>query len=76
LEGTTLRKAGKWIRRGHGTEITSLTAREVGPEHIAAYIRSHRGIENLVNLVRDVTLREDSSTVRAQPRPWNLATPP
>jgi hypothetical protein len=26
--------------------ITSLTAREAGPEHIAAYIRNHRGIAN------------------------------
>ena len=26
--------------------ITSLTAREAGPEHIAAYIRMHWGIEN------------------------------
>jgi predicted transposase YbfD/YdcC len=54
--------------------ITSLTAREAGPEHIAAYIRSHWGIENKVHLVRDVTLREDSSKVRAQARPRNLAT--
>jgi predicted transposase YbfD/YdcC len=54
--------------------ITSLTAREAGPEHIAAYIRSHWGIENQVHLVRDVTLREDSSKVRAQSRPRNLAT--
>jgi predicted transposase YbfD/YdcC len=54
--------------------ITSLTAREAGPEHIAAYIRSHWGIENQVHLVRDVTLREDASKVRAQSRPRNLAT--
>ncbi len=54
--------------------ITSLTAREAGPEHIAAYARGHWGIENEVHLVRDVTLREDSSKVRAQSRPRNLAT--
>jgi predicted transposase YbfD/YdcC len=54
--------------------ITSLTAREAGPQHTAAYTRSHWGIENQVHLVRDVTLREDSSKVRAQARPRNLAT--
>ncbi len=54
--------------------ITSLTAREAGPEHIAAYIRGHRGIENKVHLVRDVTLREDASKVRADSRPRALAT--
>jgi predicted transposase YbfD/YdcC len=54
--------------------ITSLTAREAGPEQIAAYARGHWGIENQVHLVRDVTLREDSSKVRAQSRPRNLAT--
>ena len=54
--------------------ITSLTAREAAPEHIAAYIRSHWGIENQVHWVRDVTLREDSSKVSAANRPANLAT--
>jgi predicted transposase YbfD/YdcC len=54
--------------------VTSLTAREAGPEHIAAYIRSHWGIENEVHWVRDATLREDSCKVRAQNRPRNLAT--
>ena len=54
--------------------ITSLTAREAAPEHIAAYTRGHWGIENEVHLVRDVTLREDSSKVRADYRPRALAT--
>jgi predicted transposase YbfD/YdcC len=54
--------------------ITSLTAREAAPEHIAAYIRGHWDIENKVHLVRDVTLREDSSKVRAGSRPRALAT--
>jgi predicted transposase YbfD/YdcC len=54
--------------------ITSLTAREAAPEHIAAYIRGHWGIENKVHLVRDVTLREDASRVRAGSRPRALAT--
>ncbi len=54
--------------------ITSLTAREAAPEHIAAYARGHWGIENEVHLVRDVTLREDASKVRAGSRPRVLAT--
>jgi predicted transposase YbfD/YdcC len=54
--------------------ITSLTAREAAPEHVAAYVRGHWGIENEVHLVRDVTLREDASKVRAGSRPRALAT--
>ena len=54
--------------------VTSLSAREAAPEHIAAYVRGHWSIENEVPLVRDVTLREDSSKVRAGSRPRALAT--
>lgn len=54
--------------------ITSLTSREAAPGHIAAYIRAHWGIENQVHWVRDLTLREDASTVRAASRPANMAT--
>jgi predicted transposase YbfD/YdcC len=54
--------------------VTSLSAREAGPEHIAAYVRGHWSIENEIHLVRDVTLREDASKVRAGSRPRALAT--
>jgi predicted transposase YbfD/YdcC len=54
--------------------VTSLSAREAAPEHIAAYVRGHWSMENEVHLVRDVTLREDSSKVRAGSRPRALAT--
>jgi predicted transposase YbfD/YdcC len=54
--------------------VTSLTAREAAPEHIAAYARDHWSIENQVHLVRDVTLREDASKVHAGNRARNLAT--
>ena len=54
--------------------VTSLSAREAAPEHIAAYARQHWSIENQVHLVRDVTLREDASKVRADNRARNLAT--
>ena len=54
--------------------VTSLTAREAAPEHIAAYARQHWSIENQVHLIRDVTLREDASKVHAGNRARNLAT--
>jgi predicted transposase YbfD/YdcC len=54
--------------------VTSLTSREAGPEHVAAYVRAHWGIENQVHWVRDVTQGEDSSRVRAGNSPRNLAT--
>lgn len=54
--------------------VTSLSAREAGPGHIAAYVRGHWSIENEIHLVRDVTLREDASKVRAGSRPRALAT--
>lgn len=54
--------------------VTSLTAREAAPRHIAAYLRGHWGIENKVHWVRDATLREDPSKVRAASRPRALAT--
>ncbi|MGH3185165.1 MAG: ISAs1 family transposase, partial [Streptosporangiaceae bacterium] len=69
----------KWMRVTKTTTetvylITSLTAREAGPGHIAAYIRGHWGVENKIHWVRDVTFREDSSRVRADSRPRVLAT--
>jgi predicted transposase YbfD/YdcC len=77
---TAWKSDGKRRRRATSTStetvylVTSLTAREAAPEHVAAYARAHWAIENQVHWVRDVTLREDSSKVRATQRPRNLAT--
>jgi predicted transposase YbfD/YdcC len=77
---TTWKGDGKTRRRVTSTStetvylVTSLSAREAAPEHLAAYARAHWSIENQVHWVRDVTLREDVSKVRAAARPRNLAT--
>lgn len=54
--------------------ITSLDAREAGPEHLAGYVRRHWRIENKIHYVRDVTYREDDSRVRTGPRPRIMTT--
>ena len=54
--------------------ITSLSAREAAPEHLAAYVRGHWAIENKIHWVRDVTFREDSSQIRTGSRPRIMAT--
>jgi predicted transposase YbfD/YdcC len=77
---TTRKRNGKtWKRLVKTTRetvcvITSLDRREASPAHIAAYARGHWGIENKVHWVRDATLREDASKVRAGSRPRVLAT--
>ena len=54
--------------------ITSLSAREAGPEQLAAYIRGHWSIENKIHWVRDVTFREDASQVKTGSRFRIMAT--
>jgi alkylhydroperoxidase family enzyme len=54
--------------------ITSLSAREAAPQHLAGYVRGHWSIENKIHWVRDVTLREDASQVRTASRFRVMAT--
>jgi predicted transposase YbfD/YdcC len=54
--------------------ITSLSAREASPEHLATYVRNHWAIENKIHWVRDVTFREDTSQVKTGSRFRVMAT--
>jgi hypothetical protein len=79
----TVRKRPKGSRRYKKVQIrsavavlgvTSLSAREAAPEHLAGYVRRHWSIENKIHWVRDVTLREDASQVRKGPKFRVMAT--
>ncbi|MEU3164299.1 hypothetical protein [Streptosporangium sp. NPDC006930] len=53
--------------------ITSLPAEAAGPAHLNHYERAHRGVENRLHWVRDVTFREDHSQLRTGSAPRALA---
>jgi len=54
--------------------ITSLDPGRAGPERIAVHVRGHRGIENKLHYVRDVTFGEDGSRVRTGNAPRVMAS--
>jgi predicted transposase YbfD/YdcC len=53
--------------------ITSLSRDRVDVSRLGALIRAHRGIENRLHHVRDVTFGEDASRVRRGSSPEVLA---
>ncbi len=56
----------------HG--ITSLTATHATAPAIAGHVRHHRGIENKLHYVRDLTYTEDASRIRTRTGPRAMAS--
>jgi predicted transposase YbfD/YdcC len=54
--------------------ITSLDVFDATPAELAAWIRCHWGIENLLHHVRDRTFREDDSKIRTGHLPRTMAS--
>ena len=54
--------------------ITSLDIFDATPAELAAWIRGHWSIENLLHHVRDRTFREDDSKVRTGHLPRTMAS--
>ena len=71
------RWAGKIVRSAIAVFIiTSLSAREAAPEHLAGYVRgTGRSRTRSTGSVRDVTFREDHSRVRIGSKPRNIWPP-
>ncbi|MFV2024337.1 ISAs1 family transposase [Micromonospora sp. LOL_028] len=53
--------------------IVSLDAEQARPQHLNAYVRGHRAVENRLHWTRDVTFNEDKSQLRTSTAPCNLA---
>jgi predicted transposase YbfD/YdcC len=70
LRRTVTRKGRKTV------EVVYLitSGRDVDPETLAGWVRSHWHIENKLHWVRDVTYQEDSSLVRTGNAPRTMAS--
>lgn len=60
---------GPWTSKETALAITNLPAELAGPRHLAVYARQHRGVENSLHYVRDVTFREDAHKTRTGNQP-------
>jgi predicted transposase YbfD/YdcC len=70
-ERTVIAKGEKTVEVVYG--ITSLSEQEANAQRILEVTRGHWGIENGLHHVRDVTLKEDDSRVRAGNAPQVMA---
>jgi predicted transposase YbfD/YdcC len=73
LERYRYDKTGKMTSAAAVLGVTSCDAAELPPADLAAAIRGHWGIE-VLHWLRDMTFKEDSSTLRKGPAPRILAT--
>jgi predicted transposase YbfD/YdcC len=73
LERYRYNKAGDMISAAAVLGVTSCDTTELPPADLAAAVRGHWGIE-VLHWVRDVTFKEDSSTLRKGSAPRVLAT--
>ncbi len=67
-------ETGKKQTRRTDYAVTSLDAHHADPETLATLIRGEWGIENSSHHIRDVTFREDASTVHTGTAPRAMAT--
>jgi predicted transposase YbfD/YdcC len=73
LERYRYDKTGKMTSAAAVLGITTCTTTDLPPAKLAAAIRGHWGIE-VLHWLRDLTFKEDSSTLRKGPAPRILAT--
>jgi predicted transposase YbfD/YdcC len=74
LTRKTRRRRGARLHTEVVYALTSLSAHDAHPNHIAAWLRGHWGIENKLHYVRDVTFDEDRSQNRTAGGPQVMAT--
>jgi predicted transposase YbfD/YdcC len=74
LTRKTRRRRGARLHTEVVYALTSLSAHDAHPHHIAAWLRGHWGIENKLHYARDATFDEDRSQNRAARGPQQMAT--
>ncbi|WP_434597462.1 ISAs1 family transposase [Streptomyces sp. A5-4] len=67
------RESGERETRETVYAVTSLDTHQATPAELATYLRGHWAVENSSHHIRDVTFREDASTVHAGTAPRAMA---